>query len=69
LYSDYINNDTGETHKGWGEFELVGDQLHLFIDHGYGGQSESFFYNYQFSDDKLHLTLTYGDIITILEKI
>lgn len=69
LYTNYINHDTGDVHKGWGNFELISGQLHLFTDHGHDGQNESYIYDYEFLENDTQLILTFGVIVTILEKV
>jgi hypothetical protein len=66
FYSNYIHHATNETHKGWGEFEFKDNQLYLYTSHGLGGQIDSQYYDYIFSEDDTKLTLSsdkYGTII------
>lgn len=58
FYSYYIHHATNETHEGLGEFELKDNQLYLYTSHGIGGQTDSQYYDYMFSEDDTKLTLS-----------
>ena len=70
LYSYYIHLETEETHEGWGTFDFNQSKLCMSTTHGHGGQSESYCYDYVFSEDNSQLTLSSVNLqIVTLNKI
>jgi len=71
LYSSYIHLATGETHMGWGTFEVKDEKLYCATTHGHGGQDEAYCYDYSFSQDDAFLTLSAENLpaVTLVRQI
>ncbi len=65
LFSSYINLDTGETHRGWGVFEFNQSKLCMSTTHGHSGKTESYCYDYVFSENNSRLTLSATGLTTV----
>ena len=64
FYSYYVNHaNDNETHKGWGNFELLKERkIRLYTSHGFGGQADDKTYDYQFLNEDTHVILNNNEI-------
>ncbi len=66
LFSSYINLDTGEIHRGWGVYLNLIKAGSVCLRHsGHSGKTESYCYDYVFSENNNRLTLSATGLTTV----
>jgi len=65
LLSEYIIFSTGETHRGWADYNIDNETICMKTHpHGAITDGDSFCYTYTFSNDNTHMTLANNELPT-----